>query len=57
MNKTMKNKQFSENGGGRKAYPSPEIRVFTLGVEAGFCQSKEAEGQIGDVTYLEEVQW
>ena len=55
MNKTMKNKQFSENGGGRKAYPSPEINVFTLGVEAGFCQSKD--GQICDVTYLDEVQW
>ncbi|GEM_PF-2794015 len=55
MNKTMKNKQFSENGGGRKAYPSPEIKVFTLGVEAGFCQSNEA--QISDVKYLDEVQW
>ena len=55
MNKTMKNKQFSENGGGRKAYPSPEIKVFTLGVEAGFCQSNEA--QISDVIYLYEVKW
>lgn len=56
----MKNKQFSENvGGGRKAYPSPEIRVFTLGVEAGFCQSNEQqpEGQIGDVKYLDIVEW
>ena len=53
----MKNKQFSENGGGRKAYPSPEIRVFALGVEAGFCQSNEPEGQIGDVEYLDAVEW
>ena len=55
MNKTMKNKQFSEKWEGRTSYPSPEVNVFTLGVEAGFCQSKD--GQISDVTYLEEVQW
>ncbi len=51
----MKNKQFSEKGESRTAYPSPEIKIFTLGVEAGFCQSKD--GQISDVTYLDEVQW
>lgn len=39
MNKTMKNKQFSEKWEGRTSYPSPEVNVFTLGVEAGFCQS------------------
>lgn len=55
MNKTMKNKQLSEKGESRTLYPSPEINVFTLGVEAGFCQSKE--GQISDVKYLQEVQW
>lgn len=55
MNKTMENKQFSEKGEGRTSYPSPEIRVFALDVEAGFCQSNE--GQISDVKYLEEVQW
>ena len=57
MNKTMKNKQFSEKGESRTLYPSPEINVFTLGVEAGFCQSKEGEGQISDVKYLDEVEW
>ena len=57
MNKTMKNKQFSEKGESRTLYPSPEINVFTLGVEAGFCQSKEGEGQISDVKYLHEVEW
>lgn len=55
MNKTMKNKQFSEKWEGRTSYQSPEVNVFTLGVEAGFCQSKD--GQISDVTYLDEVQW
>ncbi len=55
MNKTMKNKQFSEKGESMTAYPSPEVNVFTLSVEAGFCQSKD--GQISDVKYLDEVQW
>lgn len=55
MNKTMKNKQFSEKGESRTLYPSPEINVFTLGVEAGFCQSKD--GQISDVKYLDVVEW
>lgn len=53
MNKTMKNKQFSEKGESRQR--TPEVNVFTLSVEAGFCQSKD--GQISDVKYLDEVQW
>lgn len=55
MNKTMKNKQFSEKGEIMTAYQSPEVNVFMFSVEAGFCQSKE--GQISDVNYLDEVQW
>ena len=55
MNKTMKNKQFSEKGESRTLYPPPELNVFTLGVEAGFCQSKD--GQISDVKYLDVVEW
>lgn len=50
----MKNNEISEKGG-RTAYPSPEIKVFTLGVEAGFCQSEK--GQISDVRYLDEYNW
>ena len=57
MNKTMKNKQFSEKGESRTSYPSPEIDVFTLGVAAGFCQSKSKDGQISDVEYLNVVEW
>ena len=57
MTKTMKNKQFSEKGESRTLYPSPEINVFTLGVEAGFCQSKSKDGQISDVEYLNVVEW
>lgn len=34
-------------------WQSPEIRVFTLDVEAGFCQS----GQINDVKYLDTYEW
>lgn len=42
-----------EEGRGDSSWQSPEIRVFTLGVEAGFCQS----GQINDVRYLDTYEW
>ena len=50
----MKNDKISKKGG-VEMYSSPEIKVFSLDVESGFCQSKE--GQISNWKYIEEVQW